>query len=209
MTYLRYPAAGCGAEAAIGQLTRLTSLHLSVSRVKGRPSATLQLQLLGCGGAAGGSAGEVCGSGNGSGRSSDVCGGTAARSSIGLQELSLECRGPLSDSELAAAAAAVPDLRRLEVSGHFDQRNVPLTGLTGSGLAAFTTCRRLRDVLLRHCACLEGQQLAMQLSQISSLASVQFENCPGVSSSDVGELRAAFRRRHGRTLRVDVAARSS
>jgi hypothetical protein len=202
MPYIKMSTAGCGAEAAIGQLTRLTSLHLSVDRRKDSPDTTLQLQLLDCSGAASGSDGGRSGSGSGSGRSS-------ARSSMGLQELSLECIGPLAADELAAAAAALPDLRRLEVSGHPYLNYGKLQGLVGSGLAAFGACQRLRNVLLRRCEDLEGQQLVMQLPQISSLASIQIENCWRVDSSVVGELQAAFRREHGRTLRVEIAARSS
>jgi hypothetical protein len=41
----------------------------------------------------------------------------AAGCNIGLQELTLECAGQLSDAELAAAAMALPDLRRLETRG--------------------------------------------------------------------------------------------
>lgn len=114
MAYMKMSAAGYGAEAAIGRLTCLTSLHLSVDRREDSPGNTLQLQLLGCGGAAGGSEGGA------TGHSSSVRGGTSARRSMGLQELSLECTGQLSDDELAAAAAALPDLRRLEVGGYCD-----------------------------------------------------------------------------------------
>ena len=98
---------------------------MSVNRCEDSPGNTLQLQLLGCGGAAGGS--EV----SASGHSSNVRGGTCARSSVGLQELSLECTGQLSDDELAAAAAALPDLRRLEVGSYCDLSHSMLRGLVG------------------------------------------------------------------------------
>jgi hypothetical protein len=189
MAYVNMPAAGCGAEAAIGQLTRLTSLHLSVDRREESPGTTLQLQLLGWGGAAG--------------HSSSVHGGTSARSSMGLQELSLQCIGQLSDDELAAAAAALPDLRRLEVDGYSREEYVPLRGLVGSGLAAFSACRRLRDISLRRCEVLEGQQLITQLPRVSSLASVLIFDGTRVSSAHVKELRAAFKHEHDRSLRVE------
>jgi hypothetical protein len=199
MAYMNMSAAGCGAEAAIGRLTRLTSLHLSVNRRKDSPDTPLQLQLLGCGGAAGGSEGGA----SGSGRGSSVCGGTTARGNMGLQELSLECMEQLSDDELAAAAAALPDLRRLEVNGGYcGQNHLLLQGLVGSGLAAFGACRRLWSICLRRCEVLEGQQLVAQLPRFSNLASVLISDCPGVDSSIVGELQAAFRCQHGRKLRV-------
>lgn len=190
-------AAGCGAEAAIGQLTRLTSLHLSVDQREDSPDTTLQLQLLGCSGPAGGSEGGA------TGHSSNVHGGPSARSSDGLQELSLECFGQLSDDELAAAAAALPDLRRLEVDGYYITEYKPLRGLVGSGLAAFSACRRLRDLSLLRCEMMEGQQLVMQLPRISSLASVLILDGTRVSNSDVKELQTAFKHEHGRSLRVE------
>jgi hypothetical protein len=201
MAYMRVSAAGRGAEAAIGQLTRLTSLHMSVNRHRDSLVISHQLQLLGGGAAAGGSQGGA----NGSGRGSSVYGGgTIARRNMGLQEISLECMEELSDNELAAAAAALPDLRRLEVIGYFGQPHLLLRGLIGTGLAAFSACRRLRDISLRRCEVLEGQQLVTQLPRISSLASVWISDCPGVDSSIVGELQAAFRRQHGRHLRVEL-----
>jgi hypothetical protein len=198
MAYKKMCAAGCGAEAAIGQLTFLTSLHLSVDRRKDSPGTTLQLQLLGCGGASSSSeGGATC-------RSSNVCGGTSARSSMGLQELSLECMGHLSDDELAAAATPLPDLRRLEVNGYFGQPHLLLRGLVGTGLAAFSACRRLRDISLRRCEVLEGQLLVTHLPQISSLASVFISDCPDVNSRDVGELQAAFRHQYSRHLQAEL-----
>ena len=199
MAYMKSSAAGCGAEAAIGQLTRLTSLHLSVDRGEETPGTTLQLQLLGCSGAAGGSEGGARGSGNGS----RVCGDTTARRNMGLQELSFECFGQLSDDELAAAAAALPDLRRLEVDGYYRGEYKPLRGLNGSGLAAFSACRRLRDICLRRCEEMRGQQLVTHLPRISSLASVLILDGSRVSNGDVKQLQAAFKHEHGRSLRVD------
>jgi hypothetical protein len=186
--------AGYGVEAAIGKLTRLTSLHL---RLENRsPGTPLQLQLLGCGRAASSSDSG----GSSSGRSSDVCGGTTARSSVGLQELSLECRVLLSDDELAVAAAALPDLRLLDLDGHSRRDDAPQCG---SGLAAFSACRRLRNVSLRRFGDLEGMLLVMQVPQIASLASLHIEHCRTVTSSVVTELQAEFRQEHGRNLRVE------
>ena len=198
MAYMKMAAAGCGAEAAIGQLTRLTSLHLSVDRREESPGTTHQLQLLGCGRAAGGSEGGAAGH-----SSSDGRGGTAATRNMGLQELSFECFGQLSDEELAAAAAALPDLRRLEVDGYFRGEYKPLRGFVGSGLAAFSACRRLRDICLRRCETMEGQQLVTHLPRISSLASVLILDGSRVSNGDVKQLQAAFKHEHGRSLRVE------
>ena len=192
--------AGRGAEAAIGQLTCLTSLHLSVRKDRTR-YIPLQLQLLGCGGAASEAAGGL---GVSSCRSegSRTRSNTATRCNRGLLELTVECIGQLSDDELAAAATALPDLRRLEVLGVATSN--PLRGLHGSGLAAFRTCRQLQSILLRHCPTIERQQLAAQLPQIGSLASLQVEYCRRVGSSAVRELKAAFQGKQGRQLRVDL-----
>jgi hypothetical protein len=198
IAYMQLPAAGCGAEAAIGQLTRLTSLHLSVHKKRASSDTPLQLQLLGCGGAAGGVAGEV----SVFNRRVQTRSSTAASRNRGLLELSLECFGRLSDDELAAAAVAVPDLRRLEVLG-VDYHDT-LWGLCGSGLAAFSACRRLQNVLLRHCPTIERQQLVAQLPQLGSLTSMRVEYCCRLDSSTVRELQAAFRSKHGRHLRVDL-----
>ena len=184
-------------EAAIGQLTRLTSLHLELIRLEPSPGTPLQLQLLDCGRAASSSDSR----GSSSGRRSGVCGGTTARSSVGLQELSLEHMNLLSDDELVAAAAALPDLRVLDIHGRSGRDHAPLRG---SGLAAFSACQRLRNILLRRCGDLEGQQLVMQLPHISSLASIQIENCWRVDSGIAGELQAAFRHKHGRSPRVEL-----
>ena len=129
-------ATGCGAEAAIGQLTRLTSLHLSIDRrapsehvppEEMPPSlqrltqqqrsmhgpAPLQLRQLGCSGLRHRGGGSQCNSSN----SSNEAAADSTLRNTSLQELSLECMGPLSDDELAAAAGAMPDLRRLDVVG--------------------------------------------------------------------------------------------
>jgi hypothetical protein len=111
--------------------------------------------------------------------------------------------GPLSDDELAAAAGVMPDLRRLDVAGCiFGSRDV-LVGLYGATLAAFSGCRRLRDISLWHGPHVDGRELVKQLPQIGSLASLQVRGCPGVNSKAVGELQAAFQAVHGRHLSVD------
>ena len=211
---------GCGAEAAIGQLTRLTSLHMSIDRSipyrnvppGGMPhglqrltrqqrnmhGVPLQLQHLGCSETPHIAGGSRRSSSNGSG-------GSAADSTsrnTSLQELSLECMGPLSDDELSAAARAMPDLRRLDVVGCICGQYA-LAGLFGARLAAFSACRRLRDISLRNAPNLDGRQLVRQLLQICSLASLQVRDCPGVNSKAVGELQAAFQAEHGRHLSVD------
>lgn len=145
-----YHGAGFGSEAAIGRLTRLTSLHLGICPEEGEPE--LQLQLLGGSAAANaavsGGASTTSDSSVGGGvitisDSSDsggvISGGVNTISdskssggvsntgdssvddrslqgyNTGLRELSLQASGLLSDDELAAAAGAVPDLRRLDV----------------------------------------------------------------------------------------------
>ena len=127
------PAAGHGAEAAIGQLTRLTSLILYMERqsvdtappddprtsqrapqltsgAAGSAFVPLQLQMLGCGAAASAAGGESgvpgCSSGAGS---------SLAKRNTSLQELMLCVSSWLSEDELAAAAEALPDLRQLWV----------------------------------------------------------------------------------------------
>ena len=217
-------AAGCGAEAAIGQLTCLTSLHMSVERKRSpwyqdvppdemphslqrltrscsmSAAVPLQLQQLGCSGAlhrAGGSR-----------RNSSSSGAAAAGSTVrntGLQELSLECIGALSDDELAAAAGAMPDLRRLEVAGSEFAQNM-LVGLYGARLAEFSACRRLRDLSLRNGPNLDGQELVRQLPQLGSLASLKVRGSPWVKGNAVRELAAAFQAEHGRRLLVDFTA---
>jgi hypothetical protein len=209
--------AGCGVEAAVGRLTRLTSLHLSVDRARTPqmaanppsmqqppqpsrilspcPPVPLRLQLLGCSGA------TSSGSGSSGGCSS---GGTAAGRNTGLQELALECWGSLSDAELAAAVAALPDLRRLDVVGGYQHTSEALVGLHGARLAAYGACLRLRHISLLRVAHVDGHKLVAQLPHIASLASLQVQGCPRVSNSNVAELQAAFRAKHGRHLSMDL-----
>ena len=188
--------AGCGAEAAIGQLTRLTSLHLSIDRGrrdvhfrKPLPEPPLQLQLLGC------SAHADNAGGSGGGRLA------LSGRNTSLQELMLEFSGHLCDDELAAAAAALPDLRRLRL-GDSPSAMIPVCGLRGVGLAAFSTCRRLRDISLEFCPELDPQQIATLLPDMRALASLNLEKCPRLDSSSVRKLQVAFRAKQGRTLQV-------
>ena len=223
--YTKLSATGCGAEAAIGQLTRLTSVHLSINQTRNSwyqnvppdemphslqrltrsrsmsAAVPLQLQQLGCSGALHRAGGSRRSSSSGSG-------GAAASSTArntSLQDLSLECIGPLSDDELAAAAGAMPDLRRLEVAGSKRAQNM-LDDLYGARLSAFSACRRLRDISLQNGPSLDGHQLVRQLLQIGSLASLQVRDCPGVNSKAVGEMQAAFQAEHGRHLSVTIAS---
>jgi hypothetical protein len=140
--------AGCGAEGFIGQLTRLTSLHMALNwrRVDTVPQlgcadarracVPLQLRLLGCNRAVSAAGGD----GSVPGCSGSADGSPAARRNTGLQELSLLCPDWLSDDELAAAAAALPDLRRLSIEGCKNVRLNNVEGLSGAGLAAFSVC---------------------------------------------------------------------
>jgi hypothetical protein len=150
----------------------------------------LQLQLLGCDRAASAVGGD-----------GSVTSSSAAKRNTGLQELTLRCPNWLSDDELAAAAAALPDLRRLGVMGGNSLER--MRGLTGAGLAAFTSCRRLRDIALPHSADLEAQQLLAQLPRLGALTSVKLRKSVGLDSSTVTELQAAFQAEHGRHLHVD------
>jgi hypothetical protein len=205
---------------------RLTSLHLSIDRCRSfsssmksimvhmthqlgmrQPQQTrcklvggspipLQLHLLGCNGALGTAGGDVGSAGCSSS-------GTAVERNTGLQDLTLECKGRLSDDELAAAAPALPDLRRLEVAGSWYESD-SLVGLCGTGLAAFSACRRLRHIVLRNGPDLDGRQLVAQLPQIASLASLQIVACHGVNSSAVAELQAAFQNEHGRQVPTSI-----
>jgi hypothetical protein len=147
----------------------------------------LQLQLLGCSGAAGAARGG---------------GAAAAACNTGLQDLTLHSDGWLSDDELALAAGALPDLRRLEV-GASRRRLGQLHGLRGSGLADFGGCPRLRDVSLRNCPELQGGQLLEQLLRIGSLATLQVQDCSAVEDhAFTGKVQAAFMEAHGRQLSV-------
>ena len=158
----------------------------------------LQLQLLGCNRAM-----SAAGGGDGvPGCSSSADGSPAVVRNMGLQELSLLCPDWLSDAELAAAAAALPDLQRLSIEGCDNMRMNRVDGLSGAGLAAFTACRRLRHIELPHGAELDGQQLVAQLPRLASLTSVKLREGPGVDSSTVTQLQAAFQAQHGRHLSV-------
>ena len=202
--------AGCGAEASIGQLTRLTSLLLSVDRrLSPRLSAhwstsstcngdrRLQLQLLG----GSGSGSDASNGSHGGNRSCPA--GMAASGNTSLQELTLEWEPPLLDDELAAAAVALPDLRQLALRPSRDA--CPgLWGFKGAGLEAFGACHRLRDISLYQCNDVEGQQLVTHVPQISSHARLQLTNLmrPMVSDRDAQRLREAFHLKHGRHLQV-------
>ena len=210
--------AGYGAEAAIGRLMRLTSLHMSIDRTRATPCSTgrkreatgildpgssLQLQLLGCSGASSSVQGSVSMCHSSSSSSSSGSLGTAARRNTSLQELCLQCSEGLTDDELAAAAAALPDLRQLVIQGKSDDPAKYVSGvagLLGSRLAAFSACRRLRDISLSCCDDLDGQQLVRQLPRISSLVSLQLIECPRVDISAMEQLEAAFRSEHGRLI---------
>jgi hypothetical protein len=163
-----------------------------------RACVPLQLQLLGCTRAAGAAGGD----GSVSSCSSGAVGSPAAGRNTGLQELSLLCPDWLSDDELAAAAAALPALRRLSIEGCDNMRMNRVQGLSGAGLAAFTACRRLRHIELPHGAELEGQHLVAQLPRLTSLTSVKLREGLGVGSSTVTQLQAAFQAENGRHLSV-------
>ena len=228
MAYTKLSATGRGAEAAIGQLTRLTSLHMSIDRTQRPPyqnmppeerrhalrrlarqrsmltAVPLQLQQLGCSGAPRGAGGSQRNSSSGSG-SRGLAAGSTARNT-GLQELTLDCKGHLLDVELAAAAGAVPDLRRLKVSGSgsVDERVV---GLYGARLAAFSAYRRLREISLWHGPHMNARQLVRQLPRIGSLASLQVRDCPLLVQGDaLVQLQAAFQAEHGRQLLVTIVS---
>jgi hypothetical protein len=227
MAHMKLPATGCGAEAAVGHLTRLTSLHMSIDRTQNPPyqdmppearrhavcrlarqrsmltAVPLQLQQLGCSKAPRRAGGSHCNSCSGSG-SGGLAAGSIARNT-GLQELTLECKGHLLDDELAAAAGAVPDLRRLKVSGS-GAVDESVIGLYGAGLAAFSGCQRLRDISLWHLPHLHRRQLVTQLPQIGSLAGLQVRECPLVTFDALRQLQAAFQAEHGRRLLVFIVS---
>jgi hypothetical protein len=115
-SYTKLPSAGYGAQAAIGQLTHLTSLLMCVAwmwtgtspPLNGAPyPAPLQLNLLGCGSWQQRRHQLPQGCGGGS--------SAAGRVTRACNILTLQCDGWLSDEDLAAAAGALPDLRRIEV----------------------------------------------------------------------------------------------
>lgn len=211
---------GNGTEAAIGRLARLTSLHLALSPVdEDELQPPLQLQLLG-GRAAANAAGSVDDSSasdssasngvitisdssisGGVSTTDDSSGHSLQGCNTRLQDLSLEAVAQLSDDELAAAAGALPDLRRLDVFRR-NEGDLDPPSPHGPGLAAFSACRHLRDISIRRCPDLSGQQLVQQLPRISSLASLEIIHCPYVESSAIRELQAAFQAEHDRHLPV-------
>lgn len=210
--------AGYGTEAAIGQLTCLTKLQMSVDRDRASRStgkqvreaanmhgcrSPLQLQLLGGGSdeAASGNCEDVTGASSCSGSSG---GGRAAGASRNtrLQDLSIECSGGLTDDEVAAAAGALPDLRQLEVIASPGQPADVAASLHGCGLATLSTCHRLQHFRLSVCANLDGRELAAHLPSIGSVVKLQLARCPGVDDSNIRELQAAFWAKHGRQLPV-------
>ena len=198
---------GNGTQAAIGRLTRLTSLHLALSPVdEDELQPPLQLQLLGGSAAANaaGGGGESSASDSSAGdgvitiSDSSVSGGVSTTDdssghslqgcNTGLRELSLEAMAQLSDDELAAAAGALPDLTRLDVFRRNEGDSDPPSP-NGAGLAAFRACQHLRDISMRRCPLLSGQQLVQQLPRISSLASLEIIHCPCVESSAIRDCR--------------------
>ena len=161
---------------------------------------TLQLQLLGCDRAAGaaGSDGSIPGC------ISSAGGSPASGRNTRLQELILCCRDWLSDDELAAAAAALPDLRRLSIVGCNNNRLNMVEGPSGAGLAALTACRRLRHIELPSSADLKAQQLMAQLPRLASLTSVKLRERPGVGSYTVAQLQAAFQAEQGAACQSSI-----
>jgi hypothetical protein len=183
--------AGCGVEAAIGQLARLTSLHMSFDRhgnaearsersFSGSLSLPLQLQLLSGGKLAGGTGGAI---------KTSSCSGDckAGGANTSLQELSLDCMGPLADEELAATAVALPNPRQLAGTGStvYDDS---LVGLRGSGLAAIivtpaggcATCRCGADPISKGSSCWRSCHALPALPACSSLnASTRPTTPPG------------------------------
>lgn len=171
----------------------------------GDGAAVLQLQLLGGCGEAGG----VCEDAAGASSSSDSGGGGGAGASrnTSLQDVSIECSGALTDDELAAAAGALPDLRKLEVISSPDQpANYNYErGLCGHGLAALSACWRLQVLRLNGCINLDGRELAAQLPSIDGLLTLQLamrHTMNKVTDDNVQILQAVFQTKHGRHLRV-------
>jgi hypothetical protein len=66
-------------------------------------------------------------------------------------------------------------------------------GLTGAGLAAFTACRRLRDITLPYSADLDAQQVVAQLARLTSLTSIDVCDDLREEWNTMGELLAALR----------------
>ena len=148
----------------------------------------LQLQLLGCDTVARAADGKGgipgCQSGDGN--------RPAAQRNTGLQELDFQCTDCLSDDELAAAAAALPDLRQLSIVAGTKRWQCVLHGLSGAVLAAYTACRRLRDITLPYSADLDVQQVVAQLMRLTSLTSIYFRRTIRTNSGTVAELQAAL-----------------
>jgi hypothetical protein len=162
-------------------------------------SSALQLQLLGGGGAAGGVCDDVGASGSGGGS------GGGGGENPSLQNVVIECSGGLTDKDLAAAAAALPDLRQLELIMTPGEPADCAASLRGPGLAALGACRRLTHLTLNRCMNLEGRELAVQLPSIGSLETLQLAGCGimrRVDDDSIGELQAAFQAKHGRHLPV-------
>lgn len=148
-------------EAAVGQLTLLTSLRMSVdgsreasqsaelsTAAAAGPRHTgserppkLQLQLVG-------SRGTLIGCGGG--------GGGSVGSSM-LQEITLERRGQLHDYELEVAAAAVPDLRYLKLSGATDGQPVASLLPQGTLQRVLFLSRLIVGIAMRFCCHIREQ----------------------------------------------------
>ena len=103
---------------------------------------------------------------------------------------------------MAAAAGALLDLRQLEVIASSGQPADVAASLHGCGLATLSACHRLQHLRLSVCANLDGRELAAHLPSIGSLVKLQLARCPGVDESNIRELQAAFRAKHGRHLLV-------
>ena len=204
--------AGYGTEAAIGRLTRLTKLHLSVDRDRASRCTrkrvregvgTLErgsaLQLLDSSRAAGGVCDDAGVSGGGGG------GGSGGSRNTGLQNVVIECSGGLTDTDLAAAAAALPDLRQLELITIPGEPADWTASLRGAGLVALGACRRLTHLTLNRCINPEGRELAVQLPGIGSLQTLQLigsTRMDRVDDNSIRELQAAFQAKRGRQLPV-------
>jgi hypothetical protein len=127
----------------------------------------LQLQLLGCGRAASTADGSVSRCHSGAGSKLDV------KCNTGIQELRIQTTNWLSDNELTAVAAALPDLRRPDLVAIERSQN-GLYDSTGAGMAAFSACQRLRDMVLPCSIDLDAQRLLAQLARLTSLTSIYF-----------------------------------
>lgn len=174
----------------------------------------LQLHLLGHPPAAAGGGGD----GGGGGPAADSNGGGGGNFTVrgaALQRLSLDFTPPqgcVTDAELAAAAAALTGLRRLELDGLAGggpgaaTQNPGAAGgpaLRGPGLAALSRCPRLRNLRLSRCEGIDGPAL-LHLAEASSLVQLAVLSCPRVGPRDAAALQAAFRSKHGRPLPVTL-----